>query len=225
MRNSRAKFGGTIIMLRVIIFSIILVTEFQPECIAQPLRQFGFKLGISLANQQFQEIDFAKPTTRQTGFDAAVFTEWQCSSFISLVTQLELVELGSIVHVSDLAEFDHGPPSSATDVHNRLQYLSVVILGKFSLGKQSAVPYILIGPRADNLLAYSSDYHLLDDVYRQFKRFTFGASTGVGIDSGSLLSFTLIAEARYNFDFGNSYTFSSSTIRKDAIDLWIGVAF
>ena len=209
---------------RTIIIIGILVLWFQIDCVAQPLKPYGFKVGISFANQQFQSTAYVKTATRQRGFDAAVFTEWSSSSFFSLVTQLEFAQHGSIIHANPLVEFGHGPPSSDTDVHNRLQYLSALILGKFSLGKQSATPYALVGPRLDYLLGYSSDYHLLDDTYRQFKKVTPGASAGVGCSSGSLLPISIIVEARYNFDIfysGNEY----NKIRNDSIDLWLGCAF
>ncbi len=191
---------------------------------AQTIKAYGVKFGISFADQQFESTAYVKTAKRQKGFDAAVFTEWSSSSLFSLVTQLELAQHGSIIHVSQLVEFGHGPPNSDTDVHNQLRYLSALVLGKFSLGKQSATPYALIGPRLDYLLGYSSDYHLLDDAYSQFKKVTPGASAGVGCSSGSLLPINVIVEARYNFDILNSGNVNNK-IRNDSIDLWLGCEF
>ena len=209
-------------MHRTIIFIVIMALWFQFECVAQPLKLWGFKFGISSASQQFQDVDTYKPTVRQTGFDAAVFTEWPSSSLFSLVTQLEFIQRGTVIDVSPLADF--GNPISYTDDHNRLQYLSALILGKFSIARQSAIPYILIGPHADYLLGYASDYHLLDFTYSHFKKIIWGITAGVGCYSGSLLPVTLIGEIRYNFDILNSATLYNK-IRNESIDFWLGCAF
>jgi hypothetical protein len=180
-------------------------------------------MGVSYSDLHFGTY---KPglTRRIPGLGVAVFAEWFNTSPFSVITQLELTQRGSILDIYSTEDLFSREIGLVGD-YNRLHYLSVPILAKWTFGKKALSPYVLLGPRVDCLLWYVTDSRFLDATYDKFKKVMVGGSASIGCDSGSLLLVTLIAEVRYNFDFGNSYEYHESIIRKDSFDLWLGCAF
>jgi hypothetical protein len=210
-------------MLRTTISLALFFALFQFDSSAQIFRSYGIKLGVSSSNLNFGIYEPGL-TRRIPGFGAAVYAEWFNTTFFTVITQLELTQHGSIIDIYSTEDFGSRRIGLEGD-YNRLHYLSAPILAKCTFTKMTVNPYLLIGPRIDYLLWYATDSRFLDDTYRRFKRVLLGGSAGIGCDSGTLLPITLVAEVRYNADFGNSYENPYSTIRKDSFDLWLGCAF
>ena len=119
-----------------------------------------------------------------------------------------------------------GPnPIGTKTLFSRLDYVSVPVLAKLRLQTGLFSPYILVGPRIDFFLGYKSDEDAFNAVYDKFKKTTLGGSAGIGVQIASLLPVSLIAEARYNFDFADSYETDLLKVRNNAVDFWLGVAF
>ncbi len=51
-----------------------------------------------------------------------------------------------------------------------------------------------------------------------------GWSTGIGIETSTILPVDLLAELRYNIDLLDSFNNAGLTFRNQTVDLWFGVA-
>jgi hypothetical protein len=207
-------------------FTVLLVTIMlvsQSQSTAQLCRSFGIKVGATFANQYFRYSATMTNSRRIPGFTAAIFAEWFNNPYLSLITQLELTQRGLITDVRTTQGFESWRVAWP-DVNNHLHYLSVPVLAKCSVTTSPSIPYLLVGPRVDYLLWYSSDRGYLDGVYKEFKKTILGGSAGTGWNAASVSSVPLTIEVRYNFDFINSSR-PYNNIRNDAIDLWLGYAF
>ena len=161
-------------------------------------------------------------TKRRVGFNAGIFAEWLDVPFFSVLTQVEYAQRGTGEEF--VVTGPSGPePIGTKTLYARLDYVSVPVLGKIILQTGQISPYVLAGPRADFLLGYKSDEGLFSGVYDSFKKTTWGGSAGIGVQVKSLLPVTLIAEARYNFDFADSYRSDLMNVRNNSVDFWLGV--
>jgi len=210
-------------MLRYIIIVTTLMVFFQPRSPAQFCKLYGVKIGATFAEQYFRDPATRTNIRRIPGFTAAVFAEWFNTPHFSLVSQLELTQRGSITDLRTTEGFESWR-IVYVGLHSHLHYLSVPILAKWSFTTNPVVPYLLIGPRVDYLLWYSSDFGWYDGLYKEFKKTLLGGSVGLGWNSASLLPVTLVGEIRYNFDFINS-SMPYNNVRNDAFDFWLGYAF
>jgi hypothetical protein len=195
----------------------------QPRSAAQLCRFYGVKVGATFAEQYFRDPANMVNIRRIPGFSAAVFAEWFNTPHFSIVSQLELTQRGVITDLRTTEGFESWR-IVYVGLHSHLHYLSVPFLAKWSFTTTPSVPYLLIGPRVDYLLWYSSDIGWFDGLYKEFKKTLLGGSVGLGWSSASLLPITLIGEFRYNFDFINSAG-PNNIVRNDALDVWIGYAF
>jgi hypothetical protein len=210
-------------MLRTTISIALLIFLLKVESSAQVCRSYGIKMGVSYSDLEFGTY---KPglTARIPGLGGAVFVEWFNTPHFSVITQLELTQRGSIIDIYSTEDFGSRTIGLVGD-YNRLHYLSAPILAKWAFSRKALSPYVLLGPRVDYLLWYATDSGFLDGTYKEFNKLIVGGSAAIGCDSGSLLPITLVAEVRYDFDFGNSSKYHESTIRKDSFDLWLGWTF
>ena len=154
-----------------------------------------------------------------------IYAEILYSPILSIITQFEYSQKG---FGEKLTLFiDEGVPQNAPTVtlYDRLDYLSVPILAKFSMASSAMKPTLLLGPRFDFLVGEKLGRPGPDPVYDKFKKPVFGATAGVGVEPDFGLPINLSLEARYNFDIMTSYSTPDLTIRNNALDIWIGVGF
>lgn len=124
---------------------------------------FGIKAGISVADQSYQirPIDYKLETEAIIGPTLSLFMEAFRGDHFSLQMDLSYFLKGSKTSTESLT-VDH--------LHNdqiivnegelstsRFSYLSVAPMARYRLGKGSAQPYVLLGPRMDILLKYETD--------------------------------------------------------------------
>ncbi|HEX9654313.1 MAG TPA: outer membrane beta-barrel protein, partial [bacterium] len=107
---------------------------------------------------------------------------------------------------------------------NRVNYFSVPILAKLSLlSNRVFSPYLVAGPRVDFKLGYESTF--FGDVYKDFKRVTYGASVGLGTELKVSNNFSSLLEVRFSPDFANAYASDLLTVRNQALEFLFGVKF
>ena len=215
-------------MNRLIISMMVIPLLCASISNAQLIKSYGIKVAYTSASQS---LDYSTPpwgwwsgttTSAKSGFNIAAFAEWLNIPFFSVVSQVEYDERG--------ANAKYAIAGGWWTTDGSLQYLSVPIMAKVTSPTGLVSPYVLVGPRADFLLAYRElgvqpwGNATSLSFYSNFKRANMGASLGVGIETGSLLSTRLLAELRYNLDILNSYDDSNLKSRNNAIDIWLGVA-
>ncbi len=219
-----------VITMKKLSFPIILAVLSAPiVCRAQLISSFGVK-GAFTSTSQIMAHPFASTgwwtsssTSAEQGFDVAAFAEWPALPLLSIVTQVEYGRGGSKI------EYTVDENSSVTGFAStigHLDYISIPVMAKFSLLQGSVTPYVFGGPRVDFLVGYSGSQIQPTGVsiYSQFRKTMLGWSTGIGIETSTILPVDLLAELRYNIDLLDSFNNAGLTFRNQTVDLWFGVA-
>ena len=162
----------------------------------------------------------------------ALFAEWQETSYLSVLVQMEYAQRGFV------SAFQPGAPSridpvtgrAKNVVATRIDYLSALVPLKirYPLGKR-LTPFVLAGPRADVLLgqhaeAYEGIFGPEQFKLRDLRWSQVGLSTGAGITLRGLGKTALTIEARYNLDLTNASSTSEAKIKHNAFDVWFGIS-
>jgi opacity protein-like surface antigen len=203
--------------------SLILVLILASIGNAQLIKAVGAKVAYTSSYQDFRYTNFSVTTQRRSGINAAVFLEWLNSPYVSIVSQAEYAQRGMVMRAA--ITLNDPTPVGYVDLDNRVDYLSVPILVKLMLPLDSVTPYLIAGPRYDVLLGFHSDRSGFDAVYNDFKHNMLGFSVGGGVSTTAFFPYPLIVEFRYNADLGDSYATPLLTVRNEAFDVWLGVAF
>ena len=186
---------------------------------AQIIREYGFKLAFTSADQQRDRGSFVAQTNRRNGINLAAYAEWLNLPFVSIITQIEYAQRGA-----GSPYFRIDAPGSFIS-YDRFDYLSVPLLLKVAIPGRAMTPYVCGGPRVDFLLGHKSDMDFYPNYYDNFKKSVLGVSAGCGVELTSLVPVALLIEARYNFDLADSYNTQDLTIRNNSVDLWLGIGF
>ena len=216
-------------MKKVVLTVFAVVSLLFANSQAQVLKGYGVKAGITSSTEA---LDYSngfpvQPSKRRVGFNVAVYAEWLNIPFLSVITQLEYKQGGY------LQEFSV-PPSPSTSAStiladNRVDYLSIPILAKFTFPAGDFHPYVLAGPRFDFQLGYHRTIVFNDPSlappYDHFKKSLLGGSFGLGTQVCHLTPVPLLVELRYNPDFSDSYQEGGLSVRNNAYDIWVGVEF
>lgn len=197
---------------------------------AQLNLSYGFKTGFVIANQDFDYsvldynsneiiLDLEKHYGLIIGPSIGLFKE----SNIDLIIELNYVQKGMIYEMDRYDE--NGNNLGTINFNNRVEYLSLLILGELSYNSTIKLPYLLIGPRIDILLGYKSEDNLFDDVYDDFESFDFGGSIGLGYELNLWESYNFLFEIRFSPSFTNSYETELLTVKNNSVDFLTGIKF
>ena len=211
----------------------LLAILIAPERLgAQALRSYGVKAAFTSAATSYQSNGSSRDYDRRRGINVALFAEWQETSYLSVLVQMEYAQRGFV------SAFQPGAPSridpvaghAENVVATRIDYLSALVPLKirYPLGKR-LTPFVLAGPRVDVLLgqraeAYGGTFGPEQFKLRDLRRSQVGLSTGAGIALGGLGKTALSIEARYNLDLTNASSTSEAKIKHNAFDIWFGIA-
>ncbi len=207
-----------IILLAFAFLFVLCKTE------AQVIKSYGVKIALTSAAQEWNVAQVGKmDVKKRNGINFAAYTEWLDIPFFSVVTQLEYAQRGMIYEGIETS--DSGPQIiRRVNVNNRVDYFSIPVVGKFTFPIGKFSPFITCGPRIDILLGYQSDAHF-SQFYDKFNISNVGATISIGSEVHDLMQLDLSLEARYNFDFADSYSIDPFTIRNNSLDIWFGVSF
>ncbi len=210
--------------MKKFMYSLITFLSFcSSQSNAQFLRSYGVKFAVTSSNQVRDYTSFTTDSKRRTGINVGVYAEWLNNPLFSIVSQLEYCQRGS---GERYAYTNESAPGGATIVtlYDRLDYLSVPVLAKFSMLSDPIRPYALIGPRLDFLVGENINQPGPHALYHDFKEPVVGGTVGVGTEIRPGLPIVLSVEGRYDFDLTASYSNGALTVRNNAFDLWIGVS-
>jgi len=186
--------------MRYIIF-MMAITVTTLVCGQFPA-SYGVKAGVSLANQSWQltNLDYTLETEVLSGFTAALFMEafkgehfsLQFDAAYALKGSSSTTESISVQHLeNDAITVNEGERSTS-----EFAYISLAPMARFRFDLEHLVPYVLLGPRVDFLLSYTTDSEYPLDTW---KGYTVGLSIGAGLEY-RLGQFNLFAEIQYQPD-------------------------
>ncbi|HLP80854.1 MAG TPA: outer membrane beta-barrel protein [Nitrosomonas sp.] len=203
------------------VFSLMMCVLFANQTPAQIIRSFGVKVAYTSAELVYDDVEWNQNTDRRSGVNAAIFVEWLNVPFISVVTQAEYAQRGRSIsfYVIEPGTFHE---SLYQKVSDRLDYLSIPIMGKFRVPFGFFSPFVAAGPRVDFLLGQQSDDGLFDQY---IKKTNIGATLSLGGEVKTPLPFTLALEARYNVDLANARSMDYTKVHNNSFDAWLGIGF
>ena len=149
------------------------------------LKDYGVKLGVSVANQDFS----IRPESNlyylvkggdfryRPGFTCGIFAEWFDERYVNMVTEINYVQKGTKFNLSGVTNHEY---------NNRIDYLSIPIYLKLKFPNLNYLPYLLFGIRYDHLLYKRIESDML--LYEKAKAGNVGTSycAGYEFDAGGL---------------------------------------
>ena len=135
----------------------------------------------------------------RSGVHAGIFTEWFEHRGLSIRASFQYEQKGFeyTFMTADATGTIIGEMTSSS----RLDYISVPILGKYSVGKDKWVGYFMAGPRFDIFLgAVEGGGNVLFGAEDDYKDLVLGLSAGFGIERKVSAKNRLSLEFQYNYD-------------------------
>jgi hypothetical protein len=191
---------------------------------AQFIRSYGIKVGGSLAKQVWDySTNYSMEPDNRFGLNIGGFVEFLDIPFLSVIAEADYAQKGMKLNIPTT-----GPDSpdiiGTTTLNNRIDYLSLFLLGKIRYNLVLFSPYLIVGPRADIELGKDIEKGF-ETTYKDFKKGNFGLTVGVGTELIKVLPLSLLAEFRYNYDLSNVYSNENVKIKNQSFDFLIGVFF
>lgn len=196
----------------IIIIVITLITAASAN--AQLYKGFGFKAGVSIANQMSETRNYTSTfpgfigntdnvywEQYKVGFTAGIFKEINITQNFKTQLGINYSRKGYLYKVYTSNEF--------TDYyyfHYNLDFITTELYGKYNFLNSKINPYILAGLRMDFYLSQNSFYRTPngDEDSKNGTEITnyniLGASLGLGIDFPASKLLTVFLECTYNPD-------------------------
>ncbi len=182
---------------------------------------YGLKIGGNIANQTFKHSEFPDlDTDNRLGFTTGIFAEYNVNPNFSFLFEGDYVQKGMQFDLDYTDE--NGIVYKKVTKDNHVDYLSVPMLGKYSLNIKTAKIYAIAGPRLDVLLGYSG---MMENVYDEFDSVDFGATFGLGYEFHLVNSRNLLLEMRYSPSLTNSYETDLLKVKNSSFEFYTGIKF
>lgn len=190
-----------------------------------PLK-FGANLGISSANQNYNNISAARSGKfdSKPGFRFGLFGEYITSQNLSFMGEAAYMQNGTKdknITVIRKANNALGYEEIGT-LDLRYDYISLSALAKGRYEFSSLTPYVFAGPVLNYLVGGNEQSDQNRDMYNKF---VLGYSAAIGTEINMQLPFILTAEFRYNHDLTNAFKDDYFTIKSYSFDFLVGVKF
>lgn len=203
-----------VILLACLIFGFTFLN-------AQLINSYGLKVGLCIADQDFvPEASSSWDTQNRYGLSIGGFLELFNYSNFNLLIESHYIQKGMILE--EVWTDENGNCIAKFEDNNRVDYLSLPILGKLAYKLKNSSPYILIGPRIDILLGYDS--YNFDIVYDDFKSIDLGGTFGLGYELCCGTKYFLV-EIRYSPSLTNSYETDYLTVKNSSFEFLAGIKF
>jgi hypothetical protein len=186
---------------------------------------FGLKGGVALANQSYRitAIDQELETEALTGPTLSLFVEAFKSPHFSVQLDVGYAAKGSTTTTRSVTvnhlENDRITINEGEAVRSDFTYLSLVPLARYRWDIEPLCPYLLLGPRVDFLLRYSteSEYPL-----EQQNQAILGLSMGGGLEY-KWQNLGLFAELQYLPDLSPVSRVEPLLINNNMLSLCLGI--
>ena len=181
-------------LIKVIPAALIL---FLLTSSANAIEQWGVKIGYTSAVQVWEHewID-QDDISRKWGINFGVFAELFDYHNISLITGLDYIPkgMGYETNVFDEMGYPQGTKISYILYH----YVSVPVLAKYSVEREFASPYILLGPRVSSFVSYAEDINW--GIEDEWNDWVLELTMGFGVEKKFLSDRTLLIEFMYSYE-------------------------
>ncbi len=211
-------------MPKKIFFLSIIIILVSTSLQAQFVRSYGFKVGGSLAKQAWDySSNYSLEPDNRFGLNIGGFVEFLDLPLASIIAEADYSQKGMKIDIPTTSE--SGPEIiGTTTLNNRIDYLSLFLLGKLRYNLVLFSPYLIAGPRFDIELGKNVEKGF-ETIYDDFKKDNFGLTVGIGTELIKILPLSLLAEFRYNYDLSNVYSNERLKVKNQSFDFLVGVFF
>jgi hypothetical protein len=202
----------------------VLMLAVAPATAGGELVKFGAKAGLSFATQDRDyAADIDLKTSYRAGLLLSFYADYPLIPNVSLRPEFAYVNKGCKFEVEETTEKYPEGTGRMIDINDRLDYISVQVLGKFMLPVPRPSLYALVGPRVDFKSRTSSD--LPDESTFDYKSTVLGATLGAGVQYPVGPANSVFIEFNYFYDLGDAYKGDLVTVTNKAFAVAIGVSF
>jgi hypothetical protein len=188
---------------------------------------WGIKAGVSVSNQSYhyKTTEIERHFNSYTGLSVDIFGNTLQSDHLSMAGQLSYVQKGCAEELPS-AYADPSSPQGYADggkmiFQNRIDYISVAVLGKIRVDLNAVKPYLFFGPRYDIPFKTKS---ISTSIYDHLKN-NWGLSVGIGAEFRFFWPDRMLVEFQYSPDLDEIYETEALSIRKTSYEVKFGVLF
>lgn len=193
---------------------------------AQLIRNFGIKVGATLASQdwKYSENNISDwELDNKLGLNVGIFAELLDIQTFSIVTELNYVQKGGKKDFPLTSIENPDGDGRTTEFQVNLDYINISLLGKIRFNFFILKPYILAGPRFDYEIKNEMGTGI-KNTFELFDNSLLGFKVGIGTEL-NLLAIDLLAEIIYDMNFKPIGKNNFSEFFGRSIDFRVGVAF
>jgi Outer membrane protein beta-barrel domain len=161
---------------------------------------FGFRAGVLISKQDFQNGDLNDDITSKLGADLALVADFPIGDGFSISPELHWMQKGAKIEAFN---------GTVGEISRTFNYLELPLLFKVHFGKDAGI-FLLGGPSAGYLLTATDkdqDGQTNDIDLDFYKRTEFGAHLGGGIEVGAFL-----IDVRYILGLSNIFEDDNSEL-------------
>jgi len=199
---------------------IVLAIAIQPVFAQDDAIQFGVKVGLNLANFSVDPEEEGVSWNAVTKFGLGGIMLYPLSEVLDLQVEAMYLRKGSktdIDFIGDVIKFEFN-----------YAYLSVPVMGRYSLGSGDTSPYIVVGPEFGFLLSAKGK---LGDEEEDAKDVTKSTELGLNIGAGfsmNMGAIPMFGEVRYSLGLSNINDDPNdvdTTVKHRGIQAFVGMMF
>ncbi len=205
------------------LFLILFFLFLNMASYGQSLDGYGFKIGLSITNQNWDYKDLNQDLEweNSSGILAKVFGEASLLPFLNAVSEVGYAQKGVKDKIEITTPSEPWGTGEFMNINNRLNYLSVSLMGKLKYSLSLFAPYIVFGPEYNYLMSKEVEAGF-GGVYDKFKKNGLGYTIGVGSEV-KLLPIHILVEYRYARDLANNYELTNIEIKNYSHSFLIGI--
>jgi opacity protein-like surface antigen len=189
---------------------------------------FGAKIGLALADQDFEYTDFDMNWDSRTGIQFGAFVGFPVSENLVFSPEIQYVPKGVS---EEFAVYSYAGPIEDSTIRKtaRIDYLSVSLPVKVGLPLGKFTPYLIAGPRIDFQVGIKND-DFMQILYEEFDKVAYGLTLGAGGEISVASAYRLLFEVSYSPDLtkvydGDAGAFGTLSVKNRTVSFLVGVLF
>lgn len=203
---------------------IVLLFILSISTYAQIIPSYGLKIGSGITNHSWEyepPINSKLDWDNNYGVTIRAFADVAFNNIIVAEGEIGYSQKGIRKTIPVTTVQNPDGIGESIDVTNKLNYLSLSLIGKIKIETDLFSPFILIGPQYNRLLS-SNIAKGFEVVYDHFEKDIFSITVGLGSEF-KIFSINALLEYRYERDINNNSKLSTIDIRNYSHSILVGI--